>query len=63
MPATDHAQLDRVIAFAGKVLNRADGEWQALQNRARTRADRRPRGDPGGRNQPNQAMQSIKPND
>ena len=32
MTAADHAQLDRVIALAGDVLHRADGELKARQS-------------------------------
>jgi hypothetical protein len=32
MTVTDHARLDRVIAFAGEVFNRARGEWQGRES-------------------------------
>jgi hypothetical protein len=54
MTAADHAQLDRVIAFAGEVSESCARRVEGASKRARTRAVRRGRGDPGGPNHPNQ---------
>jgi hypothetical protein len=54
MTAADHAQLDRVIAFAGEVSKSCGRRVEGASKRARTCAVRRGRGDPGGPNHPNQ---------
>ena len=42
----DHAELDNVITFTGKVSERARAELHALEGELRARGDRHTRGDP-----------------